>query len=399
MQLTDPTDQVAEFDRYLSATFDRRQGQLRLRCRGIHDADSLREAREFAWEALRDVFAAWYHVERGVEAEMDPRALIAIRDRVREQARFTFVRHANFPDATRLLSKAYPIASRLERPGERNPGAPPALDALYLRRPFARGDFPIIDRTFIEVLDHAFLQLREIDAVHDRTRAAVRILVPRILQRLSAGQSYTILDVACGGNQLARHLSEALRSTGCIKGTDLSRIGILGVDVDPRALPYTYQDSGLGWHEVGRDPTLDVVIGNLLDPRTQDEIKSWISKRESSGFDAVTALGIFDYIGCAVPGEDRVYIPEKAASAFGDGMRSTVRRGGVLIAAVFAEEGFDDVSAGARHLFANWHIEHATAARMLDRFPFLHRGDFQSLTAGRDALADEMLHFIVHEVS
>jgi hypothetical protein len=50
-----------------------------------------------------------------------------------------------------------------------------------------------MDRTFIEVLDHAFLQLREIDAVHDRTRAAVRILVPRILQKLSAGQSYTIL--------------------------------------------------------------------------------------------------------------------------------------------------------------------------------------------------------------
>jgi SAM-dependent methyltransferase len=256
-----------------------------------------------------------------------------------------------------------------------------------------------MDRTLIEVLDHAFLQLREIDAVHDRTRAAVRILVPRILQKLSAGQSYTILDVACGGNQLARHLSEALRSTGRIAETDLSRIGILGVDVDPRALPYTYRESGLGWHEVGSDTTLDIIIGNLLDPRTQNEIKSWLSKREASGFDAVTALGIFDYIGCAVPGEDRVYIPEKAASAFGNGIRSTVRHGGVLIAAVFSEEGLDDVSAGARQLFANWHIEHATADRMLQRFPFLGQGDFQSLTAGRDALADEMLHFIVHEVS
>jgi SAM-dependent methyltransferase len=399
MQLTDPTDQVAEFDRYLSATFDRVQPHLRSQCRSIYDPDSLLEAREIAWKALSDVFSGWYYVERAIGPEMDPSELVATRDRVRQHARFALFRHANFPDASRLLSKEFPNTSRLERPNERNPGAPPALDALYRRQPCARGDFPIMDRTFIEVLDHASMRLRDIDAVHDRTRGAVRTLVPRILKKLSSGRPYLILDVACGGNQLARHLSEALRSTGLVGEKDLYRISILGVDVDPRAIPYTFRDSGLGWHEVGIDVDVDIAVGNLFDPRTQAAVATHLSKREASGFDAVTALGIFDYIGCAAPGEDRVYIPEKSASAFGNGIRSWVASGGVLVGAVFSEEGLDDVSTGARHLFANWHIEHATAGRMRERFCFLRDDDFQSLTAGGDHLADEILHFIVHEVS
>jgi len=357
----------------------------------------LSAARDVAWELLRDVFAAGYHFERDIERHVSPADLIAIREGVRVRARFDLFRHANFPDASRLIAKDFPEPARLERADERNPGAPPSLDAVYRRQPAARGIFPPSERTFIEVLDHAVMRLQDLDVVHQRTRAAVRVLVPRIIGKLQRGEGFVLLDVACGGNQLARHLSDALEARG-VAGAERARVRILGVDVDPRAIPYTYASSGLGWHDAARGLAVNVVLGNLFEPATRSGIATWLSENAATAFDAVVALGIFDYIGCPVPGENRVYIPERFAPEFGNALRAHVSREGVLVGAVFAEEGHDRISTGARHLFANWHIEHASVARMRGRFPFLRASDFRPMTAAVDPQLDGAVHFIVHEV-
>lgn len=397
MNLSDAAVDVAEFDRYLTNSFDRGQASLRMSCRAVSGEESLSAARAVAWDLLRDVFAAWYHFERDVVRKVTPAELVAIRESVRLRDRFGLFRHANFPDASRLIAKDFPDPARLERADERNPGAPPSLDAVYRRQPAARGNYPPAERTFIEVLDHAVMRLQDLDVVHQRTLAAVRVLVPRIVDKLSCGEGFALLDVACGGNQLARHLSDALAARG-VSGAERARVRILGVDVDPRAIPYTYASSGLGWHDAARGLAVDVVLGNLFEPATRSGIASWLSKNAAQGFDAVAALGIFDYIGCPVPGENRVYIPERFAPEFGNALRAYVSPGGVFVGAVFAEEGHDRISTGARHLLANWHIEHASASRMRGRFPFLKQSDFRPMTAAADPQLDGAVHFIVHEV-
>jgi hypothetical protein len=307
------------------------------------------------------------------------------------------LRHANFPDASRLIAKDFADPGRLERTDERNPGAPPSLDAVYRRQPAARGNYPPAERTFIEVLDHAVMRLQDLDVIHQRTHAAVRVLVPRIIEKISAGVSFLLLDVACGGNQLARHLSDALADRNVTRA-ERSRVHIHGVDIDPRAVPYTYASSGPGWHDVSCGLEVNVVLGNLFESATRRGIATWLSQNAAHGFDAVVALGIVDYIGCPVPGEERVYIPESFAPEFGRALRAHVSPHGIPLVAVFAEEGHDGISTGARYLLANWHTEHANVSRMCARFPFLRASDFRPMTGGADPQLDGAAHFIVHDV-
>ncbi len=72
MRLTEAADDVAEFEQYLTDSFDRKQTSLRSRCFTIFDEASLSEARDVAWELLRDVFGAWCHFERGIAHKTSP---------------------------------------------------------------------------------------------------------------------------------------------------------------------------------------------------------------------------------------------------------------------------------------------------------------------------------------
>ncbi|MDJ0902449.1 MAG: hypothetical protein QNJ55_26960 [Xenococcus sp. MO_188.B8] len=363
---------------------------------------------------LYELFSDWLSYEENLGEDcLTSSRILEIRQSARAHPALELFKYANFVQAGRIGKRDTPDKFLLEPEVESNPGSPSVMHVLYNRKPKARGSHTPLTQAIIEMYDKATLDFIEVDAAIQRMKRTAKIICDSVLQKSyfkGPDSNFFILDIACGGNHLAREIQLILDP---IKKSDnlLCNVHILGVDLDSRAENFTFKDidraDSLGWYSSDKESSIkfSFLKGNLMLKKTQKIINEWIQAYGVDKFDVVTALGIIDYFGCSIPGSSKEYIPEKYASSFGELMLSLAETGGLLIGAVYNIKERDSISTGARHLLANWQINPVSKICLINRFKFLDNSDFYDV-ATPDILDDislreklnRVLHFFVHQL-
>jgi SAM-dependent methyltransferase len=374
------------------------------------------ELQNIIQQGIHSVVKCWYEYEQKLIGEgLSPEAIQDLREDTLEHSVFKYFKYANSTQATRIGKKHCLELSLLEPESECSPGCPSAMAVMYSRIPKARGKHNKFEHILIEMHDKVFLDFIEIDLVIERLHRTADIICDDILwtkRELRQKFNYSILDLACGGNLLAREIENKLKAKGFLEN-DLQKVVVLGVDADARAEKFTFARnqngilSTVGWKDTSqRGIRVEILKKNLLSVKAESTIQAWMNDNNVSGFNSVAVLGILDYFGCPVSGKTKVYIPEEKVSSFAAMIDSLTAPEGMIIGAVFAEEGLDVISAGCRHLFLNWHLNPVTRDVMQRRFPFLRTTDFQDVaTAHRVSDAQKRtrinqgLHYFIHRKS
>lgn len=363
-------------------------------------------------DALYELFSDWLSYERDLDKDcLTSGKILEIRQAAYAHQALEPFRYSNFAQATRVGKRENPDKFLLEPEVESSPGSPSSMYTLYNRVPKARGNHTPIAQAIIEMYDKASLDFMEVDATIQRLKRTAKIICNSIIQKThsnSQDSNFFVLDIACGGNYLAREIK--LRLDAIKQSSNLvCNVYILGVDLDSRTEKFTFksidQADSIGWHSLDEASSINLSFlkGNLLLKRTQKNICEWLENHHVDNFDAVVSLGIIDYFGCLIPGSSKEYIPEEHAVSFGESMLRLTAPSGLLIGAAYALEGLDPIPTGGRHLVSNWQLNHVDKSFLMGRFKFLDDSDLYDVAIPENldvpSLREKLnkgVHFFVH---